>query len=1372
MPTLVEKPLIAVDGNLSDWTSADLISNPANAVPGYQLYGTVQDNAYIIGISATEITDSVVGANTTIWLNTDQNTATGYNLGWANIGADYEIQFDGSNTPYLYSYDTTTQLWTQVSSTPLTFAMSTDGESLEIAIPRSLLTPTGSTAPANINIAAQITTPATPTTAPTTTYLPSYYAAQPEYTITDPATLPTPTETHKVAIVYSDTSANLYFSKSAYDDLFMAAQNQARMAGISYDVIDESQLTNIKNLVGYDALIFPAMADVNTTQLPAIMSTLNSAVVNYHIGIITAGDFLTNDQTGAPLPGNSYVNMEALLGLARASGGNSGDVTVTAGDVSNPIMQSYTAGQVIQTYSSEGYAAYTGVNTPTAVLANQNVAGVGTLPGVIQTTTGGTNVHFATADMLGDSNLLSNAIQNVVLGTQPGVTLHTSRDAGIVAARMDMDQSQFPSDVSPTGGGQGIYDKLIPILQQWNQQYDFVGSFFVNIGDNASNAGDPTGTDWAKSLAYYKTLLAMGSEIGNHSYTHLINPPMETFTATTVGDTPAGSTQITLGSVPSFAGVTVGMTVSGLNIGANTPLPGAAGEGGAVANTTVTAVSGNTITLSYIPGGYGTGNDGVLGDIPAGTTLTFGIPAENSNFLQTGTGTVTGSAGYPFTYDYEFNQSKTILQAQLGTTIYGAAIPGANEIYATDQNILAYYQSVAPTASTPGYTGYLTGGWTGVGSGYPSAFGYMSPTDQGAVYLAPNMTFDFTEIQYQGKTIAQAEADWAAQFNALAAHAAGTPVIVWPIHDYGVAAWDTSGTGAASPYTTQLYADFIAMAAADNYEFVTLEDLASRIMAQEKATINYTTSGNAITVTVTPDASAADLGAMALGVINGGTEVIENVTNWYAYNAQELFLPRNGGTFTINLGATQDDVTHIDSLPMRSDLLSVSGDGLDLSFSLVGDGLVGIDLGPIGTITPIVTGATVVSLSGGQLELSLSGLTRHDVSIWVLPSVSALRLSADSGASATDFITNVASQTITGTLNATLPIGDVVQVSLNGGTTWLTATAAPGSSSFTLAGVRLTGSNALKARVATSTGVTGPVFSQTYVLDQTPPAAPSTPSLAVASDSGVSNRDNITNITTPIFTGKAEAGSQVKLYDGSTLIGTTTAASNGTWGLASSKLSDGVHTVTATATDVAGNVGGASAKLWVTVDTVAPSAPVFTALNASSLLTTINGTSEAGSIVSVFNGTTSLGTTTASSNGTWSWLFLGTSNSVRVLTATASDKAGNKSGTNGTEQIGTGQADQFSATAGTDLFYGGASADRFTFAALSGHDIIQDFAVSGSSHDVINFHGISTLNSFTSVMSHATQVGSGTVIALDGNNNLTLANVLRSTLTTSDFTFV
>ena len=168
----------------------------------------------------------------------------------------------------------------------------------------------------------------------------------------------------------------------------------------------------------------------------------------------------------------------------------------------------------------------------------------------------------------------------------------------------------------------------------------------------------------------------------------------------------------------------------------------------------------------------------------------------------------------------------------------------------------------------------------------------MSPTDQNSVYIAPNMTFDFTEIQYQGNSPTTALAHWESQFNALGAHAAGTPIVVWPIHDYGAAAWNTTtDTGTGSPYTTQMYTDFIKYAASANYEFVTLEDLASRITAEEKASIDYTTSGNTITATVTPSAAAPDVGEMSLNVVNGGTQVIQNVTNWYAYDSQELFLP-------------------------------------------------------------------------------------------------------------------------------------------------------------------------------------------------------------------------------------------------------------------------------------------------------------------------------------------------------------------------------------------------------------------------------------------------------------------------------------------------
>ena len=189
----------------------------------------------------------------------------------------------------------------------------------------------------------------------------------------------------------------------------------------------------------------------------------------------------------------------------------------------------------------------------------------------------------------------------MVLGTTPGVALHTSRDAGIVAARMDMDQAQVPADVSPAAGGPGIYDQLLPILTQWKAvtiSSDHTMSISATTRTHLPALTSTTTTSWAKSLPYYEQILALGGEIGTHSYTHLINPPTTTFTAHTVGATAAGSTTITLDQVPSFYGITVGMWLTGTGIGSNTTLPGAAGEGGAVANTQVIAVSTATPSLS------------------------------------------------------------------------------------------------------------------------------------------------------------------------------------------------------------------------------------------------------------------------------------------------------------------------------------------------------------------------------------------------------------------------------------------------------------------------------------------------------------------------------------------------------------------------------------------------------------------------------------------------------------------------------------------------------------------------------------------------------------------------------------------------------
>ena len=130
--------------------------------------------------------------------------------------------------------------------------------------------------------------------------------------------------------------------------------------------------------------------------------------------------------------------------------------------------------------------------------------------------------------------------------------------------------------------------------------------------------------------------------------------------------------------------------------------------------------------------------------------------------------------------------------------------------------------------------------------------------------------------------------------------------------------------------------------------------------------------------------------------------------------------------------------------------------------------------------------------------------------------------------------------------------------------------------------------------------------------------------------------DGITNDNTLTLTGTAEANSTVKVYDGATLLGTVTANGSGAWSYTTAALANGSHSLTATATDAAGNTSAASATLSVTVDTAAPGAPAIASFSTDSGTVgdgitndntlTLTGTAEANSTVKVYDGATLLGT--------------------------------------------------------------------------------------------------------------------------------------------------
>ena len=93
--------------------------------------------------------------------------------------------------------------------------------------------------------------------------------------------------------------------------------------------------------------------------------------------------------------------------------------------------------------------------------------------------------------------------------------------------------------------------------------------------------------------------------------------------------------------------------------------------------------------------------------------------------------------------------------------------------------------------------------------------------------------------------------------------------------------------------------------------------------------------------------------------------------------------------------------------------------------------------------------------------------------------------------------------------------------------------------------VRIEGPNAGGPGIDVSMQESFTIEGQTY--GSVDPNRPSTPDLAALSDSGPSSTDNITNVTTPSFTGTAPANGRVDLLADGAVVGTTTASAQGTY---------------------------------------------------------------------------------------------------------------------------------------------------------------------------------------------------------------------------------
>jgi hypothetical protein len=325
-----------------------------------------------------------------------------------------------------------------------------------------------------------------------------------------------------------------------------------------------------------------------------------------------------------------------------------------------------------------------------------------------------------------------------------------------------------------------------------------------------------------------------------------------------------------------------------------------------------------------------------------------------------------------------------------------------------------------------------------------------------------------------------------------------------------------------------------------------------------------------------------------------------------------------------------------------------------------------------GTLTNDVHNLTVkaTDVAGNVSEASAALALTIDTKAPDAPAGLDLLAGSDNGVSDSDDITGVTVPVIAGSaeVGATVALFDdgkqVGSVVAGGDGHW-----------------RITPSQALANGVhnltATATDVAGNVSEVSaglkVTVDTTVPTKPGNPDLAVGSDSGVSNTDNITNVATPTITGNADAGAMVTLFDGGIKLATVAANAAGVWSVDNIKFADGVHHLAASTSSLTGVASPLSDELAVTIDTARPDAPAAPVLSASSdsgvagdnitndATPELRGTAEAGATVALFDGATQVGSAVADGSGAWTITSGALIDGAHNLTVKATDLAGNVS---------------------------------------------------------------------------------------------------------------
>ncbi|WP_457769098.1 Ig-like domain-containing protein [Enterobacter bugandensis] len=291
-------------------------------------------------------------------------------------------------------------------------------------------------------------------------------------------------------------------------------------------------------------------------------------------------------------------------------------------------------------------------------------------------------------------------------------------------------------------------------------------------------------------------------------------------------------------------------------------------------------------------------------------------------------------------------------------------------------------------------------------------------------------------------------------------------------------------------------------------------------------------------------------------------------------------------------------------------------------------------------------------------------------------------ITVDTGFDNNDFLTSSTSYTLHGTLGAELGAGEYVQVSMDGGSTWVYATVSGTQWRYNDTRTLADGDYSYQVRVVDQAGNVGATTTQTVTVDTQAPQYGITID-SISEDTGQSGSDFITMDTTLTINGSlgsalaSDERVQISLDGGNTWVDAT--VTNQRWSYTDTRvLPDGDYTWQVRIIDQAGNVGSTASQV-VTVDTTPPTtvgtvvsytdgegerqgtfgSTVATDDNAPLINGTLNRAPEDGEIVQLYRDGVLLGQVTMNGSASWSFKDNGLSDGNHTYIVRVTDKAGN-----------------------------------------------------------------------------------------------------------------